>query len=96
MQDKNKNGDIDARIDADVLVGLVNSGHTGEVCVLLRVGCGSTPELCSRGNHGVFIPAGTKIAQMRIVQVPNVTLEVGTIEKDTERGEYGFNSTGTK
>lgn len=42
-----------------------------------------------------FIPAGTKIAQMLIVQVPNVTLEVGTIEKDTERGEHGFNSTGT-
>lgn len=92
---RTQNGDIDARIDADVLVGLVDSGYTGEVCVLLRVGCGSTPELCSRGNHGVFIPAGTKIAQMRIVQVPNVTLEVGTIEKDTERGEHGFNSTGT-
>lgn len=41
-----------------------------------------------------FIPAGTKIAQMLIVQVPNVTLEVGTIDKDTERGEHGFNSTG--
>lgn len=43
-----------------------------------------------------FIPAGTKIAQMRIVQVPEVELEIGTINKDTERGEHGFNSTGTK
>lgn len=43
-----------------------------------------------------FIPAGTKIAQMLIVQVPSVTLEAGTIDKDTERGEHGFNSTGTK
>nr|DAL97436.1 MAG TPA: POL POLYPROTEIN [Caudoviricetes sp.] len=31
---------------------------------------------------------------MLIVQVPSVTLEVGTIDKDTERGKYGFNSTG--
>lgn len=77
---RTENGSIDARIDADVLVGLVD--------------CGSTPELCSRGKHGVFIPAGTKIAQMRIVQVPSVTLEIGTIDKDTERGEHGFNSTG--
>lgn len=93
---RTQNGDIDIRTDADVLVGLVDSGYTGEVCALLRVGCGSTPELCSRGNHGVYIPAGTKIAQMRIVQVPSVTFEVGTIDKDTERGEYEFNSTGTK
>lgn len=93
---RTKNGDIDARIDADELVGLIDSGYTGEVCALLRVGCGSTSELCNGKNHGVFIPAGTKIAQMRIVQVPNVSLEVGTIEKDTERGEQGFNSTGTK
>lgn len=91
---RTKNGNIDMRTDADVLVGLVDSGYTGEVCALLRVSCGSTSELCSRGNHGVFIPAGTKIAQMRIVQVPSVTLEVGTIDKDTERGEHGFNSTG--
>lgn len=91
---RKRSGDIDIRIDADVLVGLVDCGYTGEVCALLRVGCGSTPELCNAGNHGVYIPAGTKIAQMRIVQVSSVTFEVGTIDKDTERGEYGFNSTG--
>lgn len=39
------------------------------------------------------IPAGTKIAQMLIVQVPSVT-RIGTIDKDMERGEHGFNSTG--
>lgn len=91
---RKRSGNIDIRIDADVLVGLVDCGYTGEVCALLHVGCGSTPELCNAGNHGVYIPTGTKIAQMRIVQVPSVTLEVGTIDKDTERGERGFNSTG--
>lgn len=93
---RKRRGNIDIRIDADVLVGLVDCGYTGEVCALLRVGCGSTPELCSRGNHGIFIPAGTKIAQMRIVEVPSVKLVEGCISKDTERGDNGFNSTGVK
>ena len=91
---RTQNGDIDARIDADEFVGLVDSGYTGEVCALVRVGCGSTPKLCNGKNYGVFIPAGTKIAQMRIVEIPSTELVCGTIDKDTERGEGGFNSTG--
>lgn len=89
------NGDVDARIDADVIVGLVDSGYTGEVCALVRVGCGA---LYDRPNskHGVYIPTGTKIAQMRIVEVPDVEFAEGNIAKDTERGENGFNSTGVK
>lgn len=45
-------------------------------------------------NHGVYIPKGTKIAQMRIVNIPEVLLFEGTIDKNTERGDNGFNSTG--
>lgn len=88
-------GNVEGRVDADVLVGLVDSGYTGEVCALLRVGCGSIT--CRfRSNGGVYIPAGTKIAQMRIVEVPGVELVEGDIDKDTERGEGGFNSTGVR
>ena len=88
-------GDIDARVDADAIVGLVDCGYTGEICALVRVGCGV---LYDRPNskHGIYIPAGTKIAQMRIVEVPSVELVEGCISKDTERGDNGFNSTGIK
>ena len=88
-------GEVDGRVDADVTVGLVDSGYTGEVCALVRVGCGA---LYDRPNskHGVYIPAGTKIAQMRIVYVPGVEFVDGVIDKDTERGDGGFNSTGVR
>lgn len=79
------------RIDADVKLGLIDSGYTGEVKAIVK-----TYGICSYMSYKIIIPAGTRIAQMRIVQVPSVMFEVGTIEKDTERGEHGFNSTGTK
>lgn len=88
-------GDIDARVDADELVGLIDSGYTGEVRAIVRVGCGILQDRFD-GALGCYIPAGTKIAQMRIVEVPSVKLVEGCINKDTERGENGFNSTGIK
>ena len=91
---KTQNGDIDLRIDADVLIGLIDSGYTGEVKAILRVGCGSTHELCGMKNQGVYISKNTKIAQMRIVNIPEVSFYEGTIDKNTERGNNGFNSTG--
>lgn len=87
------NGEIikEKRIDADVELGLIDSGYTGEVKAIVK-----TFEIGNSLVDNIIIPAGTRIAQMRIVQVPSVMFEVGTIEKDTERGEHGFNSTGTK
>lgn len=77
------------RINADVEIGLVDCGYTGEVKALVHVGSFTfAPKM--------YIPAGTKIAQMRIVEIPDITLEEGIISKDTERGDKGFNSTGTK
>ena len=86
-------GDVDARVDADELVGLIDSGYTGEVRAIVRVGCGMLQDRFD-GALGAYIPAGTKIAQMRIVEVPGVKFVEGVIDKDTERGERGFNSTG--
>ena len=57
------------------------------------------------GVKSVCIPAGTKIAQMRIVEIPNTELVSGVIKKeenddkengDKKRGDNGFNSTGVK
>ena len=79
------------RIDADVKLGLIDSGYTGEVKAIVKT-CGIGVFL----PGDIIIPAGTKIAQMRIVEIPATVLVEGWIDKDTERGEGGFNSSGVK
>lgn len=85
---------VDVRIDADVKIGLIDSGYTGEVNAIVKTfGIGSY-------LSKIIIPAGTKIAQMRIVEIPNTELVSGIIKKeednDNKRGDSGFNSTGVK
>lgn len=90
---------VDVRIDADVKIGLVDSGYTGEVNAIVKTfGIGSY-------LSKIIIPAGTKIAQMRIVEIPNAELVNGVIKKEEnddkendgkKRGDNGFNSTGVK
>ena len=79
----------DERVDADVKLGLVDSGFTGEVTAIVK-----TYDVRSLGVKRVFVPKGTKVAQMRLAEVPDTELTLGTIEKDTERGEGRFNHTG--
>lgn len=91
------NGEIikEKRIDADVELGLIDSGYTGEVTAIVKV-----HEIDWVDVKRVYIPAGTKIAQMRIVEIPNTELVSGVIKKeendDKKRGDNGFNSTGVK
>lgn len=90
----------EVRIDADVKLGLIDSGYTGEVKAIVKtLGIGAFT------SGDIFIPAGTKIAQMRIVEIPNTELVSGVIKKeenddkendDKKRGDNGFNSTGVK
>ena len=83
------------RIDADVKPGLIDSDYTGEVSAIVK-----TYGIDTLSVKRVFIPAGTKIAQMRIVEIPNTELVSGVIKKeennDKKRGDNGFNSTGVK
>lgn len=89
----------ETRVDADVKLGLIDSGYTGEVKAIVKTfGIGSY-------LSKIIIPAGTKIAQMRIVEIPNTELVSGVIKKeenddkengDKKRGDNGFNSTGVK
>lgn len=88
------------RIDADVKLGLIDSDYTGEVSAIVR-----TYGIDALSVKRVFIPAGTKIAQMRIVEIPNTELVSGVIKKeenddkendDKKRGDNGFNSSGVK
>lgn len=90
----------EVRIDADVKLGLIDSGYTGEVKAIVKA-----HEIDWLGVKRVFIPAGTKIAQMRIVEIPNTELVSSVIKKeenddkgsnDKKRGDNGFNSTGVK
>ena len=89
----------ETRVDADAKLGLIDSGYTGEVNAIVKTfGIGSY-------LSKIIIPAGTKIAQMRIVEIPNTELVSGVIKKeenddkengDKKRGDKGFNSTGVK
>lgn len=85
----------EVRIDADVKLGLIDSGYTGEVKAIVKA-----HEIDWLGVKRVYIPAGTRIAQMRIVKIPNTELVSSVIEiqenDDKKRGDNGFNSTGVK
>lgn len=85
----------EVRIDADVKLGLIDSGYTGEVKAIVKA-----HEIDWLGVKRVYIPAGTKIAQMRIVEIPNTELVSGVIKKEEndekKRGDNGFNSSGVK
>lgn len=86
---------IEVRIDADVKLGLIDSGYTGEVNAIVK-----TFGIGSYLSESIIIPAGTKIAQMRIVEIPNTELVSGVVKKeendDKKRGDNGFNSSGVK
>lgn len=86
---------VEVRIDADVKLGLIDSGYTGEVNAIVK-----TFGIGSYLSKNIIIPAGTKIAQMRIVEIPNTELVSGVIKiqenDDKKRGDNGFNSTGVK
>jgi len=77
------------RIDADVIVGLVDEDYRGNVGALVK------------SNYKSFfrkaiIPKGTRIAQMRIVQVPqSELLEVEKLDMTKNRGG-GYGHTGVK
>lgn len=81
------------RINGDVLRGLVDSGYRGNVGVILNIvqmGCGYNEE------YYHVLKKGTRIAQMQIVEVPQVDLiEVDELS-ETDRGEGGFGHTGAR
>lgn len=74
------------RLDADVEIGLVDEDYRGRVGVILKVNV--------RSSATFVIPEGTRIAQMRIVDVPETELEqVCTLDMSNDRGG-GFGHTG--
>ena len=81
------------RINGDVLRGLVDAGYRGSVGVILNIQSFGLP--FDEDFHWV-LKKGTRIAQMQIVEVPQVELiEVDNLS-ETDRGEGGFGHTGVK
>ena len=81
------------RIDGDVLRGLIDADYRGNVGVILKIE--------SLGaNYGEefyhVLKKGTRIAQMQIVEVPQVELIETDELSNTDRGDGGFGSTGAR
>ena len=66
------------------LVGLVDSDYQGEI----RVSC------WNRGSQAYQVSVGERIAQMVIVPIVQVDLQIVSAFTDSGRGEGGFGSTG--
>lgn len=77
------------RIDADVIVGLIDEDYRGNAGVIIKSNFKSFV-------RRAIIPKGTRIAQMRIVKVPDAELlETESIDMSKNRGG-GYGHTGTK
>ena len=75
-------------IDADVIRGLIDEDYRGNVGVIINTR--------DRIHYPPVIRQGTRIAQMQIVEVPQVDLVEVDALSETSRGEGGFGHTGTK
>jgi dUTP pyrophosphatase len=64
--------------------GLIDSGYRGEVSVIL----------VNLSGSNVSFKRGDRIAQLMVVAVPAVSLEVVDRLSESERGEAGFGSSG--
>lgn len=76
--------------DADVIRGLVDANFRGNVGVIVYAR-EEWPE-----NQKFVIPEGTRIAQMQIIEVPQVELAEVDELSETDRGEGGFGHTGAR
>jgi dUTP pyrophosphatase len=65
--------------------GTIDSDYTGEICIIL----------CNLGSQSFHVSKGDRIAQAVVMKHEIASLvRVDQIEKETERGEGGFGSTG--
>lgn len=72
------------RFDADVLPGKIDSDYRGVIGVIIR-----------NADEEFTLQAGTRIAQMTIRKVEDVTFTECAELSETDRGSGGFGHTGT-
>ena len=75
------------RIDADVVRGLIDADYRGSVGVIIKI---------NEQHDEILFRKGTRIAQMQIIEVPQIELVEVDELTETDRGEGGFGSTGTR
>lgn len=74
------------RVDADVLLGLVDEDYRGNVGAIVKY----VPAVCAK----MILKKGTRIGQMRIVEVPETEfIQVEELDMTNDRGG-GFGHTG--
>ena len=78
------------RVDGDVIRGLVDEDYRGSVGVIVKASIKGHP------YEKMVVKKGTRIAQMQIVEVPQVELIEVEELSETDRGEGGFGHTGTR
>lgn len=78
------------RVDGDVIRGLVDEDYRGSVGVIVKASIKGHP------YEKMVIKKGTRIAQMQIVEVPQVELIEVEELSETNRGEGGFGHTGAR
>lgn len=81
------------RVEGDVLRGLIDADYRGNVGVILKVE--HSGAFYSEEYYHI-LKKGTRIAQMQIVEVPQVELVEVDELSETDRGEGGFGHTGTR
>ena len=81
---------FDTIIDADIIRGLIDENYRGNVGAIIKV----DDEYCR--YHRCVLKKGTRIAQMQIVEVPQVELIEVEELSDTDRGKGGFGHTGAR
>ena len=81
------------RVNGDVLRGLIDADYRGSIGVILNI---NTLGAIFNEEWHYILKKGTRIAQMQIVQVPQIELVEADELSDTERGEGGFGSTGAR
>lgn len=72
------------RVDADVLVGKIDSDYRGNIKVIVH----------NRSGYKHILPKGMRIAQLTIYKAENAEWEEVESLDSTERGEGGFGHTG--
>lgn len=79
---KSKSGlNVKHNLTAD---GVIDSGYTGSVVV----------KLYNHGDEDYRVEYGDKIAQLVLVSISTPNLSLSELNKNTERGDSGFGSTG--
>ena len=86
-------GDYETPIDADVKIGLIDSNYRKNVGTILQVR--EPVYVGERGMRRWTLKKGTRISQMRIVDVQEIELAEGSELSESERNG-GFGSTGTR